>query len=109
MGNSRIEANPPSRYLNNAADFDTTCATPHNAGISTTNQLSATFIFSAIGRLPVMRGINRPHESVRDETDHQQRRHEVHRHRVRARFRYSMRDLVLADVIHQYRPRDTSD
>lgn len=67
-----IGVNSQNCYLNNAADFETTCATPHTAGISTTNQLSAIFIFSTISRLPVMRGINRPHECVGNESDQQQ-------------------------------------
>ena len=44
-----------SSYLNNAADFETTCPTPHTAGISTTNQASATFTRSPMcGPLPLM-------------------------------------------------------
>ena len=37
---------------------------------------------------------------------HEQRRHQVHRHRVRVRLRHAVRDLVLADVVHQHRPSD---
>ena len=67
-----IGVNSQNCYRNNAADFETTCATPHAAGISTTIHASATFNFSNIRRRPVMRGINRPHESVGNESDNQQ-------------------------------------
>src|ERR1035437_5511149 len=42
-----IGSKSPHSYLNSAADFETTCATPHPAGISTTIHARKTLTFSA--------------------------------------------------------------
>src|ERR1043166_561398 len=94
-------------YLNKSSDFLNTCHTPHASGIPT--KAHAPTSASAVDGLrgddiglldKDMPSVHAAHEQVAHESHDQQRRHDVHRHRVGVRLRDPVTDLILADVIH---------